>query len=276
MDSSRFGSFRLALGVILVLVGGMYLVGQIFNINSLWLLWPFIIIASGGLFFAGMFALGKRGGPLAIPGSIISMVGIILFFQNLLRLWQTWSYAWGLIIVSVGVGMVISGSWSGQARMRQSGWRLARIGLTLFLVFGVISEFLFRLTPDSNQSLIGPIILISLGAISLATRLGLFFSGWAGEELRKERSLFWPVLLFGTGILWLLIELHFIHVGSIHALTRLWPLILVFIGLDILVGRRSALVSVLLAVLAVGGVAAIFIFGPQFGFLLGSIGTMLA
>ncbi len=276
MDSSRNVSFRLALGVILILIGGIYLVGQILNLNSLRLFWPLVIVVTGGIFFAGMFALGKTGGPLAIPGSIISMIGIILFIQNLLQLWQTWSYAWGLIIVSVGIGIAISGWWSGHDGMRRSGWRLIQLGLTLFLVFGVIFEILFHLTPGSNQNLVGPIILICLGAISLMTRLGLFFSGWAGEELRKERSLFWPVLLVGTGVLWLLIAIQTIHIESYQAVSRLWPFILIFIGLDILAGRRSALVSALLALLLVGGVAAILIYGPRFGMLLGLVGPLLA
>lgn len=276
METGRNVSFRLAVGVILILIGGIYLVGQILNLNSLWLFWPLVIVATGGIFFAGMFALGKSGGPLAIPGSIISMIGIILFIQNLLQLWQTWSYAWGLIIVSVGVGMAISGWWSGHSGMRKSGWRLIQLGVTLFLVFGVIFEILFHLTPDSNQSIVGPIILICLGAISLMTRLGLFFSGWAGEELRKERSLFWPVLLVGTGVLWLLIAIQTIHVESFQTVTRLWPFILIFIGLDILAGRRSAVISALLALLLVGGVAAVLIFGPRFGLLLGFIAPFLA
>lgn len=275
MDSTRNVSFRLALGVILILIGGIYLVGQILNLNSMGLFWPLIIVASGGIFFAGMFATGKVGGPLAIPGSIITMVGLILFIQNLLHLWQTWSYAWGLIIVSVGIGMAISGWWSGQTHMRRSGWRLIRLGLTLFLVFGVIFEFVLGLTPDSRQSITGPIILICLGAISLITRLGLFFSGWAGEELRRERSLFWPVLFVGTGVLWLLINLHYIYVESFPALYRLWPLILIFIGLDILAGRKSAVVSALLALLFVGGLAAILILGPRFGLFLGFITPLL-
>jgi hypothetical protein len=61
------------------------------------------------------------------------------------------------------------------------------------------------------------------------------------------RSLFWPILLIGIGILWLLANLGILPDLSWRFFLRLWPLILVVIGLDIIIGRRTPLIGALLA-----------------------------
>ncbi len=63
-------------GAILILVGLAFLVGQSLDLVQIELVWPMIIIAAGAAFFIGMFLGGKATGALAIPGSIITMVGL--------------------------------------------------------------------------------------------------------------------------------------------------------------------------------------------------------
>ena len=50
----------------------------------------------------------------------------------------------------------------------------------------------------------------------------------------RYRSLFWPVVLIGVGVIWLLANLNVIPAGGLWILARFWPLLLVWIGLDIL------------------------------------------
>ncbi len=52
-------------------------------------------------------------------------------------------------------------------------------------------------------------------------------------------SLFWPLLLVGLGVLLLLQNLNLLPSGTWQALTQLWPVLLILLGLDMLVGRRS-------------------------------------
>jgi hypothetical protein len=68
-----------------------------------------------------------------------------------------------------------------------------------------------------------------------------------------------PTLLIGAGIVFLLQNLGVLPEGIWYQIWRLWPLLLIAIGLDLLVGRRNPLISVLivLAVL-VGGAAFIY------------------
>lgn len=61
----------------------------------------------------------------------------------------------------------------------------------------------------------------------------------------------WPVILIGAGIVFLLNNLGIIDWSVWQTLWRLWPILLIAVGLDLLVGRRFPLGSALLALLLV-------------------------
>ena len=62
-------------------------------------------------------------------------------------------------------------------------------------------------------------------------------------DVNNKRSLFWPILLIGVGIISLLVTFNVLPSISLRALIRLWPLILIIIGLQLIFGRRSPAVS---------------------------------
>lgn len=62
---------------------------------------------------------------------------------------------------------------------------------------------------------------------------------------RERGSLIGPLLLIGIGLYFLLSNLGFITWGFWEMIGRLWPIILIAFGLDLLVGRRSLLGSML-------------------------------
>ena len=69
---------------------------------------------------------------------------------------------------------------------------------------------------------------------------------------RKERdSLVGPILMVGAGILFLFNNLGWIDWSIWESLLRLWPLLLIIGGLDLIIGRRSAVGGVVVALLAV-------------------------
>lgn len=78
-------------------------------------------------------------------------------------------------------------------------------------------------------------------------------------------SLFWPVILIGAGVLLLLRNLGYIQPFDINLLLRLWPLILVVIGLDLIFGRKASWVGGLIALLAIGAVIAFMFYSPSLG-----------
>ncbi len=85
------------------------------------------------------------------------------------------------------------------------------------------------------------------------------------ETPRKRHSFFWPIVLIGAGIIWLLVNLEIIEPVTIGSILQFWPLLLVLLGLDILFGRRFAWLGSVFGVLAVGAVIVFFIYGPKYG-----------
>ncbi len=82
---------------------------------------------------------------------------------------------------------------------------------------------------------------------------------------RGYRSLFWPIVLMGVGLTWLLGNLGILPWNNIYSLVRLWPLILVIIGLDLLFGRRSTLGSAVIGLVTVGLIITFLVFGSSLG-----------
>lgn len=80
-----------------------------------------------------------------------------------------------------------------------------------------------------------------------------------------DRSLFFPIVLVGVGVIWLLVNFNLIPAFSIGRLLRLWPLFLIAAGLELLLGRGRALVGALIGLLTVGAAVALLMYGPQLG-----------
>jgi hypothetical protein len=161
-------------GILLILLGALFMVLQFVEFRFLGELWPVVIIGVGLLFFVAMLLTGRGSGALAIPGSIITMVGLILLFNNIFGFWETWAYTWTLIVVAIGIGINILGRYTHQDKARQSGSIVARIGIILFVLFGIFFELFIGLTGVfEGSSLLWPILLILLGVYLLIARSGL-------------------------------------------------------------------------------------------------------
>jgi hypothetical protein len=87
------------------------------------------------------------------------------------------------------------------------------------------------------------------------------------NEGYRHRGLVWPILVISAGILLLLNNLGLMEVDLWELLLRGWPLILIAIGIDLLVGRRSIWGSIVAAVLILG----VFVLG--LGLYQGTIRT---
>lgn len=94
-----------------------------------------------------------------------------------------------------------------------------------------------------------------------------------GEEPRTVRygprrhfSFFWPLVLIGAGVMLLLSNLGYLPWESWNLVWRLWPLLLIVLGIDVLIGRRSMLgtiISGILILLLIGGVVALVFFAQN-------------
>jgi hypothetical protein len=94
--------------------------------------------------------------------------------------------------------------------------------------------------------------------------------GAPGPERRhhyRYRSLFWPVILIGAGVMWLLYGLDVISTSNLEVLGLVWPVFVIGIGVDLLVGHRSALAGAIVGVVTVGIVIALMLVGPSAGWV---------
>lgn len=160
-------------GTALIAIGIISLLGQIFSGFNFWgFIWPFFIIGAGAMFYIGMFTGGKSVSGLAIPATIITTIGLILFYQNVTGHWESWSYAWTVIVFSVGLGIYIMGSFGEDEGQRNSGKGLMKVGAIMFIVFGGFFEMIFSIGSDSVlRQAIFPVLLILLGLYLIVTRL---------------------------------------------------------------------------------------------------------
>jgi hypothetical protein len=180
--SSQRNAGSLVGGSLLIIFGILALLGKIFQNFNFWnTFWPFFIIGFGLLFFVGMFAGGRSVSGLAIPGTIITTIGLMLFYQNITNHWESWSYGWTVILMSVGLGIFIMGVWGQSATQRAAGLRVLRIGVIMFIIFGAFFELIFTAGKSFGlRSIIFPAALILLGLYLIVMRSGVL-SGRSNE-----------------------------------------------------------------------------------------------
>lgn len=176
--STRSNRSGLVGGVLLIVLGVLAMIFQFFDLSgTFWeFSWPFIIVGVGALLFLGMLLGGRGSAGLAVPGSIVTTVGLILLFQNTFGYWESWSYAWTLIVTAVGAGLWLRGAYGGVPESRQAGGRVFVIGLIMFVVFGAFFGLGFGpLGFERSAGLIWPAVLIVLGLyLILARGLNIF------------------------------------------------------------------------------------------------------
>ena len=170
MQSSR-KNLGLILGVLLIGAGILFLIGEISGIATFGLLGPLVIIGLGIAFFVGMYLGGEPGGWLAIPGSILVMIGLILLVQSAFDLHLIWSYSWALIIVAVGVGLAINGAYNHRADLRANGVQVIHIGIGIFVVLGIILSVIWSSigVSEGGYGFFG-LLLVLLGGYLLIQR----------------------------------------------------------------------------------------------------------
>src|SRR5437867_12690029 len=92
-------------GGLLILIGAILLIGQFVRIDIGHFGWPFFIIAPGGLLlFVALAARGPAGEGLAIAGSIITVMRLILLYQNVTDHFESCAYPWALIPAVLRLG----------------------------------------------------------------------------------------------------------------------------------------------------------------------------
>jgi hypothetical protein len=159
------------LGGVLIVVGAIALAGRAVSVDLFAVGWPLFVIVPGVLMFAAGVGIGGRAGvALAIPGGIVTMVGLVLAVQAATGLWATWAYAWALVAPGgVGLALVLYGLITRQPDLMRVGWPVLATGIGLFLVFGLFFEAVIGLSGSAVTGL-EPVLaagLIVVGVVML-------------------------------------------------------------------------------------------------------------
>jgi hypothetical protein len=172
----RWPGGETALGGLLLLLGILVLLGQALDLELGRVGWPFFVIVPGlGVLGLGLAVAGRLGEVLATVGGVVTMAGLVLGVQNATDRFETWAYAWTLVLlVGAGLGRWLVGVVRGRGELAAGGAWLVAAGLVGFVVLAVFFEVVVgvggqRSGPASRYVLAA--VLILAGLVLLGRRL---------------------------------------------------------------------------------------------------------
>jgi hypothetical protein len=157
-------------GIILIVVGAMFLLGNYVHVDWSGYGWPvFVIVPGAAMLLLGLAIPHESGLGLAIPGGIITTVGCVLAFQEATDTYETWAYMWALVAPgSVGATLFVFGLTHRRWDLVDAGLRTGAVGLGLFVGFGLFFENAIGLTETGHTKLMReamPLLAVALGVI---------------------------------------------------------------------------------------------------------------
>jgi hypothetical protein len=147
-----------------------YLAVQVLAIDLSSFGWPlFVIIPGLTLLVVGFVSLGTGA---AIPGGILTMVGLVLAYQNSTGNWASWAYAWALVAPGgVGLGLFLQGLRERSTGLIRQGRYLMFIAALIFMAGFVFFESILNLSGMNDHPVVKaalPALFIVIGVLLLA------------------------------------------------------------------------------------------------------------
>jgi hypothetical protein len=165
----RGSSGTALLGILLITVGIFFFIGQWLNIDWAAATWPFYVIAPGLALMA--WGLTQRDGSgLTVAGSIVTMVGLVLLYQNTTGSWESWAYAWALVGPGgSGLGMLLYGTRSGNRKMARDGFWQILVAIGLFVAGFIFFEGIIGISGERLPlpEWLLPVAVIAIGLLVL-------------------------------------------------------------------------------------------------------------
>ena len=161
-------------GIALVLLGAGALALREWGIDPIERIaqagWPLFVVLPGlALLAMAVIPAPPRGVGFAIAGSIVTSIGLVLWWQDQTGRYETWAYAWALIGPgAAGLGMFVYGALTRTSDLVRLGIRLLAIAGVLFLGGAWFFETLFdtgQVPFDLDADLWWPVGLIAIGGL---------------------------------------------------------------------------------------------------------------
>jgi hypothetical protein len=165
----RGGSSAAALGMVLIVVGAFALVVVLSGVDLTQYGWPlFVIIPGLTLLIVGFTSFGSAA---TIPGGVVTVLGLLLAYQNSTGDWPTWAFAWALVVPGgVGLGMYLQALRDRDQHALRTGRTLMFIGLMIAVIGFVLFESILGIS-GRDYGIVGkgalPALLIVIGLILL-------------------------------------------------------------------------------------------------------------
>ena len=159
----------MAIGLVLVAVGAILFAGQLAGIGIEDVGWPFFVIAAGvAILLIGLVVANEQG--MVIGGTVVTTVGLVLFYQDKTGRWESWAYAWALVgPAASGLGLALWGVRSGNGSdVRNGTWGLLG-GLAIFAVGFLFFEGVIGIGGErlSLPEWLLPVGVIGIGVVVL-------------------------------------------------------------------------------------------------------------
>lgn len=155
----------LLIGIGLILLGVLFLLGPALDFARFG--WPFFVIIPGAALLFVAFTTPASNSALAVPGSILATIGLVLLVFSINDHWQGWAYAWALIVAASGVGNYLHGMLSDNPKLRSAGMRTATYGVVAFVLLGLFFELLIFGSRGGIIRWLVPVALIVAGVVVL-------------------------------------------------------------------------------------------------------------
>jgi hypothetical protein len=157
-------------GVLLVLLGLFFLATEQFGADLGGYGWPIFVIAPGVFLLVLGLAIPHEGGlGAAIPGGLLTSVGLVLAFQYATGAYGSWAYCWAAVAPgSVGVTLALFGLLHGRRDLLDAGLRTAATGLGLFVAFGLFFENIIGVDDVQSTNALRdafPLMAVGLGVL---------------------------------------------------------------------------------------------------------------
>jgi uncharacterized membrane protein YhaH (DUF805 family) len=179
------------LGGLLIVLGIIFFAGQQLNIDISAATWPLYVIVPG-LALVTLGLTQRRGSGLTIAGSVVTMVGLVLLYQNATDHWESWAYAWALVGPGgSGIGMLLYGTRSRDAKMARDGFWTILTAVGLFAVGLVFFEGIIGISGERLPlpQWVLPVAVIVIGVLVLVRGLTFRDRGgpaWANGQAESD------------------------------------------------------------------------------------------
>jgi len=187
MIMAREHDGRPVLAMGLIGLGVLVFLGQLTGFGGMFhTFWPLFVAVPGLVFLYFAYSGDKNVAGLAVPGTVITGTGLILFYQNITNNWASWAYVWTLYPLFVGLALRFMTQRTGDEGTGKASSILMRIGAIGFIVGAVFFELFIFNHGGVFGNLALPIVLVAIGGFMLMSGKKRQFAGGYAPKYKVD------------------------------------------------------------------------------------------